>query len=52
MAIALVFGVRYLLLELSAHAFVVLGALATAGAIAARPFESLLDRFYDLFVGI
>ena len=50
MAIALKIGILYLLAKLSAHTFVVLGVLASAGAIAACALKSFLDRLYYLCV--
>ena len=44
--------VFYLVTELLAHTFVVLGALYAAGTIAACMFKSFLYLFYKLFIGI
>ena len=50
MAIALVILVGYLLLELTADAFVLLGSFKTAGTISSRTAQSLLNGGHDLLI--
>ena len=47
MAIAFIIFVGYLLTELLAHTFIILGAFETAGTISARAFEPFFYRFYN-----
>ena len=49
-AIALEIGVGYLLAEFLADAFIFLGPLKTAGAMAARPLKTFLYAFYNFLI--
>lgn len=50
MAVSLEIRIGYLLPELLAHTFVILGTLSATRTISARPFKSFADCFYDFFV--
>lgn len=52
MAVSFKFGVCNLLLELLAHAFILVASRKAAGAISAGALESLLNRVYYLLVFI
>ena len=52
MAVALEIGIRDLLTEFLANAFVLLGARQTAGAVSAGALESVLDHLDDFLVFI